>query len=234
MTARAVAIRLASDRDAAAIADIYAPFVESSATSFETEPPPAEEIRRRVDHTTVAYPWLVCVFDDQVAGFAYATTHRVRAAYQWSVETSVYVHGSFRRAGVGRGLYTSLFAILAAQGFVNAYAGITLPNPSSVALHELMGFLPVGVYRGIGYKTGAWHDVGWWHLLLRAHLREPDPLWCSDSPHARDCGGRQRQGPNRGRLRGNFQTRQPRRTSLRNPGRQSFFPAHDETYGEGG
>ena len=89
MTAMAVAIRLASDRDAAAIADIYAPFVESSATSFETEPPLAEEIRRRVHDTTVEYPWLVCVFDDQVAGFAYATKHRVRAAYQWSVETSV-------------------------------------------------------------------------------------------------------------------------------------------------
>ncbi len=168
-----VAIRLAADRDAAAIADIYAPFVESSATSFETEAPSAEDIRRRVQETAIAYPWLVCVCDDHVAGYAYATKHRVRTAYQWSVETSVYVHESFQRAGVGRGLYTSLFAILAAQGFVNAYAGVTLPNARSVALHESMGFLPVGVYRSIGYKSGAWHDVGWWHLLLRAHPHEP-------------------------------------------------------------
>ena len=174
MAVVSVAIRLATDLDAAAIADIYAPFVESSATSFETEPPPAEEIRRRMHETTVAYPWLVCVCDDHVAGYAYATTHRVRTAYQWSVETSVYVHESFRRAGVGRGLYTSLFAILAGQGFVNAYAGITLPNVHSVRLHESMGFLPVGVYRSIGFKTGAWHDVGWWHLLLRAHPHEPE------------------------------------------------------------
>ena len=168
-----IEIRLAAERDTAAIAGIYAPFVESSATSFETEAPSPEEIRTRVRETTVAYPWLVCVCDDMVAGYAYATRHRVRAAYQWSVETSVYVHESSQRAGVGRGLYTSLFAILVAQGFVNAYAGITLPNARSVALHESMGFLPVGVYRGIGHKTGMWHDVGWWHLLLRAHPSDP-------------------------------------------------------------
>jgi L-amino acid N-acyltransferase YncA len=170
-----IEIRPAADRDASAIAEIYAPFVESSATSFETEAPSAEEIRRRLHETTVAYPWLVCVRGETVAGYAYATKHRVRAAYQWSVETSVYVHDSCRRAGVGRGLYTSLFAILAAQGFVNAYAGITLPNDRSVALHEAVGFQPVGVYRKIGYKTGAWHDVGWWHLALKAHPSSPEP-----------------------------------------------------------
>ena len=168
-------IRLASDRDARAIADIYAPFVESSATSFETEAPSADEIRRRVQETTITHPWLVCVCGDAVAGYAYATKHRARAAYQWSVEVSVYVHGSFRRAGVGRGLYTSLFAILAAQGFVHAYAGITLPNESSVALHESLGFRPVGVYRMIGYKAGAWHDVGWWHLTVKEPLASPQP-----------------------------------------------------------
>jgi L-amino acid N-acyltransferase YncA len=168
-----IEIRPATDRDAAAIAEIYAPFVESSATSFETEAPSADEIGRRVIETMATYPWLVCVVNDDVAGYAYATRHRVRAAYQWSVETSVYVREVYRRAGVGRGLYTSLFAILAAQGFVNAYAGITLPNARSVALHESMGFLPIGIYRSIGFKTGAWHDVGWWHLLLRAHPSDP-------------------------------------------------------------
>ncbi len=175
MAAVSVAIRLATDLDAAAIADIYAPFVESSATSFETEAPSADGIRRRVRETTITHPWLVCVCGDTVAGYAYATTHRARAAYQWSVEASVYVHGSFRRAGVARGLYTSLFAILAAQGFVNAYAGITLPNESSVALHESLGFRPVGVYRTIGYKAGAWHDVGWWHLTVKDPPASPFP-----------------------------------------------------------
>lgn len=170
-----IEIRPAADRDAAAIAEIYAPFVESSATSFETEPPSAEEMRRRIAETTVAYPWLVCDFNGIVAGYAYATRHRVRAAYQWSVESSVYVHPDFHGSGVARGLYTSLFAILAAQGFVNAYAGITLPNARSVALHEAAGFLPIGVYRGIGYKFGQWHDVGWWHLIVRAHPAVPEP-----------------------------------------------------------
>ena len=170
-----IEIRPAADRDAAAIARIYAPFVESSATSFETEAPSADEIRRRLRETTVAYPWLVCVRGETVAGYAYATKHRARTAYQWSVETSVYVDESCRGAGVGRGLYTSLFAILAAQGFVNAYAGITLPNDRSVALHQAVGFQPVGVYRKIGYKTGAWHDVGWWHLALNVYPPSLEP-----------------------------------------------------------
>ena len=177
-----MAIRLAVDRDAAAIADIYAPFVESSATSFETEAPSADEIRRRMQETMMTHPWLVCVCGGNVAGYAYATKHRLRTAYQWSVETSVYVHGSFRRAGVGRGLYTSLFAILAAQGFVNAYAGITLPNDGSVALHESLGFRPVGVYRTIGYKAGTWHDVGWWSLTIKEPPASPQaPVLLADA-----------------------------------------------------
>jgi GNAT acetyltransferase-like protein len=76
---------------------------------------------------------------------------------------------------VGRALYRALFAVLTLQGFYNAYAGITLPNPASVGLHESMGFRPVGVYHEVGYKLGSWHDVGWWHLLLRARDARPDP-----------------------------------------------------------
>jgi phosphinothricin acetyltransferase len=170
-----VAIRLATAADAGAIAAIYAPFVESEATSFETEPPSVKEMRTRIRDTTAAYPWLVCDCGGTVAGYAYATGHRVRAAYQWCVETSVYVHPDSRRFGVARGLYTSLFAVLAAQGFVNAYAAITLPNARSVALHEAAGFLPFGTFRGIGYKLGAWHDVGWWHLVIARHPAAPAP-----------------------------------------------------------
>jgi len=114
MTKPRIVIRLAGDTDAAAIAAIYAPFVEANPTSFETKPPSAAEVRRRIAETTVAYPWLVCECEGAVAGYAYATRHRVRAAYQWCVETSVYVHPDFQRSGVARGLYTSLLAILAA------------------------------------------------------------------------------------------------------------------------
>jgi phosphinothricin acetyltransferase len=103
------------------------------------------------------------------------------------VNTSVYVDAAFRRSGVGQGLYLSLFAILAAQGHFNAYAGITLPNPGSVGLHERMGFEPVGVYRNVGFKLGAWHDVGWWQLALRS--REASPRAPLDLDEVRTRGG---------------------------------------------
>ncbi len=168
-------IRLAGQADAAAIAAIYAPHVASSATSFETAPPSAQDVAARIAETMATYPWLVCECSHRVAGYAYATRHRVREAYQWCVETSVYVDPTFQHMGVGRGLYTSLLAILGAQGFVNAYAGITLPNARSVALHEKVGFLPLAIYPGIGFKAGAWHDVGWWHLIIAPHPAAPEP-----------------------------------------------------------
>ena len=175
MIKAAIVIRLADALDAEAIADIYAPSVAASAVSFEAEPPSADEMRQRITETTVTYPWLVCERDGLVTGYAYATRHRIRAAYQWCVETSVYVHSDFQHHGIARGLYTSLFAILTAQGFVNAYAGITLPNARSVALHEKLGFLPLTVYRGTGFKIGEWYDVGWWHLIISPHPASPAP-----------------------------------------------------------
>ena len=163
---RPVHVRLARGSDADEIARIYRPFVESTIISFETVPPEPSEIADRIAATTVRYPWLVCERLNRIMGYAYATRHRERKAYQWSVDTSAYVAPEFWRQGVGGGLYRSLFAILAAQGFVNAYAGIALPNPASVGLHESVGFRAVGVYRSVGYKLGAWHDVGWWELRL--------------------------------------------------------------------
>ena len=102
-------------------------------------PGPAE-IARRIAGTIAAYPWLVCEFNGRVAGYAYASEHRSRRAYRWSVDTSVYVDHDCWRRGIGRGLYTSLLRILSAQGFFNAFAGITLPNDASVGLHESFGF----------------------------------------------------------------------------------------------
>jgi len=168
-------IRLATDRDAEQVATIYAPNVSDSIISFELEPPSADEMHRRIEVTLERYPWLVCERRGRVLGYAYAGAHGSRAAYQWAVDVSVYVHEEAHRTGVGRALYTSLFAALDLQGFYNAYAGATLPNPASVGLHESVGFRPVGVYRGVGYKLGAWHDVGWWHLSLRERVANPDP-----------------------------------------------------------
>ncbi|MDQ4126960.1 MAG: N-acetyltransferase family protein [Actinomycetota bacterium] len=168
-------IRLATGRDAEQIAAIYAPNVTDTVISFESEPPSPEEMRRRIQDTLERYPWLVCERRGRLLGYAYAGVHGSRAAYQWAVDVSVYVHEEARRTGVGRALYASLFAALELQGFYNAYAGATLPNPASVGLHESVGFRPVGIYRGVGYKLGAWHDVVWWHLPLRERVLDPDP-----------------------------------------------------------
>ncbi|MBI9050136.1 MAG: N-acetyltransferase [Anaerolineaceae bacterium] len=167
-------IRFAKITDAEAIQAIYAPIVRDTVFCFETEVPGVEEIRRRIQSTMLKYPWLVCETNDKVVGYVYASANRPRAAYQWSVEVSAYVHTKVRRSGIAKGLYTSLFEMLRLLGYFNAYAGITLPNTGSVGLHENMGFKPIGVYKSVGYKLGAWHDVGWWQLVLKEYT--PDPI----------------------------------------------------------
>ena len=152
--------------DAGPIARIYEPFVRNTAVSFETEPPTVEEMGERISKTMKTYPWLVAEVEGKVVGYAYASIHRVRTAYQWSVEVSVYIDPEWHRRGIARSLYLRLFDILRQQGFYNAYAGITLPNPASVGVHEHMGFRRIGVYEGVGHKLGRWHDVGWWELTL--------------------------------------------------------------------
>jgi L-amino acid N-acyltransferase YncA len=166
-------IRSATEDDAPQVLEIYAPFCRGTTVSFETEPPDLDEMRRRIAKVLPEYPWLVC--DDQglILGYAYGSKHRERAAYVWSADVSVYVREGRRRGGIGRALYTSLFAILRLQGYYNALAGVTLPNPCSEGLHHAMGFQPVGVYRNIGYKCGGWHDVAWSQLALRDP--EPEP-----------------------------------------------------------
>src|SRR6266849_3662186 len=171
----AATIRLATENDAEQIQAIYAPYVIHTAISFELEPPAVEEMRQRIMKTLQHWPWLVCENKGEVLGYAYTSRYRERAAYQWSVEVSVYIDERFHRLGIGRALYSPLFKLLALQGFHNAYAGITLPNPGSVGLHESLGFQPLGVYRAVGYKLGAWHDVGWWQLTLRTPTSLPDP-----------------------------------------------------------
>ena len=179
-----VLIRLAEPGDGEALSDIYRPAVTDCATSFEVVPPDGAEMAQRVSRVLERTPWLVWERDGRVLGYAYASSHRERAAYQWSVEVSAYIHPDAKRGGVGRSLYTSLFAALVVQGFRNAYAGITLPTPESVGFHTAMGFTPVGVYRGIGYKHGAWHDVIWLERALAP--RDIDPPAPVPLPECRD------------------------------------------------
>ncbi len=168
-------IRSATVQDAADIVTIYAPIVRHTAISFELEPPTVQVMQQRIADTLRRLPWLVYERQGKVLGYVYASTHRARAAYQWSVDVSVYIHADSRRSGAGRALYTSLFRLLARQGFYNAYAGITLPNPASVSLHETLGFEAIGVYHSVGYKLGVWHDVGWWQLRLQTNEQTPVP-----------------------------------------------------------
>ena len=168
-------IRVVRDADASAIAAIYAPIVEETHISFETAAPSAKTMRARIREGIERFPWLVCEIEERVVGYAYATAHNDRPAYQWGVDVSVYVDENWRGKGIARGLYASLFDILRKQGFFTAYALIALPNPPSVSLHESLGFERVGDYERAGFKHGAWHDVGHWELTLQAHETPPDP-----------------------------------------------------------
>ncbi len=152
-------------RDAQACARIYAPSVHPGTASFEERPPDAAEMARRM---AGARAWLVAEEAAEVVGFAYAGRHRERAAYRWAVETSVYVRAECHGRGVGRAVYAALLDELGERRYRMACAAITLPNPASVALHEALGFAAVGVFRRIGFKAGAWRDVGWWQRPLGA------------------------------------------------------------------
>lgn len=167
-------LRAATSDDAGAIADVYAPYVRETSISFELQPPDADEIRRRM-RATPRLPWLVATRQERVTGYAYASPHRSRAAYRWSVEVSVYLTPGEQGRGTARRLYEALFDELAALGYVSAYAGITQPNPASTRLHAGLGFTPAGVLRDVGFK-GGWHDVAWWQRRLRPPPLEPqDP-----------------------------------------------------------
>jgi L-amino acid N-acyltransferase YncA len=174
-----LAIRRADPaRDAAACAAIYKPSVEEGVISFEERAPGAAEMAARIERIVATHPWLVAESGGEVVGYAYACPHRQRAAYRWAVDVSVYVAVDRRGQGVGRSLYEALFECLRRRRFQVACAGITLPNEASVGLHESLGFLAVGVNRRIGWKQGAWRDVGWWQLELTPPGTEPpaEPL----------------------------------------------------------
>ncbi len=169
-------LRLASSKDAAALLEIYAPFVLEDATSFEIQLPSVEEFSRRISEISEKFPWIVIERDSQIVGYAYASAYRSRCAYEWSTESSVYVRKGFERQGLGKILYESLFETLKTQGVVNVFAGITLPNESSVKFHESMGFKNVGIFKDVGFKLNQWRDVGWWELQFPKPPQAPQGL----------------------------------------------------------
>jgi phosphinothricin acetyltransferase len=166
-----VVLRNARASDAAGLLEIYRPYVLETAVSFETTPPTLEEFVIRIEQAASSYAWVTASVDNQFVGYAYATAHRDRPAYRYSVETSVYVAPAHQRQGIGKRLYGVLLAELRLRGFGNAFAGMTLPNPGSEALHRRVGFTPVGTFPRVGHKFGAWHDVAWMHLPLQLDPR---------------------------------------------------------------
>jgi L-amino acid N-acyltransferase YncA len=166
-------IRLATPEDAAGILAIYAPYIENTSFTFETEVPTLGEFAERISTYLITWPWLVCETDGKITGYAYATKYRERTAYQWGIESSIYIHDDFQKAGIGKALYTALFEILKKQGFRNVYAVINLPNEKSVAFHERLGFHYFATYEKVGYKLGKWKNVGWWRLIVNEFGDEP-------------------------------------------------------------
>ncbi len=160
-------IRRATRGDAAELLAIYAPIVETTAISFELVPPSVDEFAGRIEASNRAHAWLVMEREGRLAGYAYGGSHRARAAYNYSTEVSVYLHEDARGQGVGMALYQALFPLLAELGYYHAFAGITLPNDASTALHRKAGFTRIGVFPKVGFKFAAWHDVSWWHRPLR-------------------------------------------------------------------
>ena len=166
-------IRLATPEDAAGILAIYAPYIQNTSYTFETEVPSVQEFAERIRSYLVNWPWLVWEEEGKVAGYAYGARYRERVAYQWCTESSIYMHDDFHKAGIGRRLYATLIEILKRQGFRNVYAVINLPNEKSVAFHEKSGFTHFATYEQVGYKLGKWKNVGWWRLVLNEFGDEP-------------------------------------------------------------
>ncbi len=168
-------IRLATANDAQGIADIYAPIVRETHLSAEFDAPSTGEMRKRIAATLTTHPWLIAENEGVIGGYAYATQFRSRPAYQWCAEVSVYIHADCRRQGLALMLYRDLLDRIRDQGFRHAIAVIALPNPGSVALHEKIGFVPVGVLPGICHKLDRWYDIGWWRLALEPRNQSSPP-----------------------------------------------------------
>lgn len=169
-----VTIRMAVPEDAKGILDVYAPYILDSSVTFEYEVPGIKEFQDRIAGITKDMPYIVCVIDGEIAGYAYASHYRSRAAYQWDCELSVYVREDSQRGGIGRRLYEMLFTILKEMNYEHAYACITTPNPQSIRFHEAMGFVKNALFEQCGFKQGRWYDVTWMDYRLTGPAKEGD------------------------------------------------------------
>ena len=171
-----ITIRPASPEDAAALLAIYAPYVEKTAITFEYQVPAEDEFRSRITGTLARYPYLTALRDGSIIGYAYASAFKERTAYDWAVETSIYVAEDMRRTGAGSVLYQALEDILKQQGVLNVNACIAYPNPGSIRFHEEAGYRTIGHFTQCGYKLGQWWDMIWMEKMLGEHESTPGPF----------------------------------------------------------
>lgn len=181
-----VRIRVATPKDGEALLNIYKGYIEKTAITFETEVPSVEEFSKRIENTLPRFPWLVCEIDGAVAGYAYASKHRERAAYQWSADLSIYVDERYHRRHIATALYQVLAETLRLQGYYTAFAGVTTPNPKSEAFHTAYGFKSIGVFQNVGYKQGQWRGVQWFQYTLSDYVKEP--MTPKAFPEVKDAG----------------------------------------------
>jgi len=168
--------RLVQEADAAEILSIYEPYIKDTVITFEYETPSTEEFRNRIRKISSEYPYIVCIMDGKIVGYAYAHRQMERAAYQWNATLSVYIDKAYFRCGLGKALYSALIEILRLQNVRNVYGGVTTPNENSEKLHEYLGFKKLGVYHSTGYKCGAWHDVAWFEKTIGDYDLDPQPF----------------------------------------------------------
>lgn len=173
-------IEVANKSHASAIADIYAPYCAPDCyISFESSAPSMAEMQSRIEQLNSKFPFLVYKDSDhgEILGYAYASPHNTRAAYDWSANVSIYLNQAAKGRGIGRRLYTCLFGTMRELGYYNLYAGITMPNEASEGIHKALGFEHVALYKKVGFKNGAWRDVLWLTLSLRKHEdKQPEPV----------------------------------------------------------
>ncbi len=188
-------MRIVQPSDAASILEIYMPYILNTAVTFETEIPSINSFEERIKHYTEKWPWIVYEVDGTIAGYAYATKHRERLAYQWCVESSVYIRDEFQRKGFATKLYNALFEVLRLQGFINVYAGIALPNDRSIAFHEQFGFTNFVYYNNVGHKLGEWRTVGWWQKQINEYKKHPSaPVNFADMEDVLICAALNKNG----------------------------------------
>lgn len=169
-----VIIRNVLPQDANALLAIYTPYVLKTPITFEIEIPALQDFEERIRNISSKYPYLVAILGNNIVGYAYASAFKGRAAYDWSVETSIYVDEAFHGKGIGRILYTALENALKEQHICNICACIVYPNPPSIAFHESFGYQTVAHFHKSGYKFGTWHDIIWMEKFINEHVVSPE------------------------------------------------------------